>query len=180
MITGERLAEQAIKGGYLGKPYSEMDCQGFVERVIYDLGIRKPNGTAYNWRGSNSMYRNYFQWRGTKSECEKAFGRIPQGALVFKCRNDGGEKEKGYTDGLGNFYHVGMYVGSEQGNIINSTAGGVQFAKSMNGWSHVSLLSFIDYTGATVPGTGTKNRMLSLVKDMKKLIDEMEAVINEI
>ena len=100
MITGEQFAEKALTGGYIGIPYERLDCQGFVERVLADCGVRKPNGTVYDWRGSNAMYRNYFQWRGTVKECESKYGMIPQGALVFTRKTDGGEVEKGYHDGL--------------------------------------------------------------------------------
>lgn len=172
MITGERLAEQAVKGGYIGMPYSEVDCQAFVEKVISDLGIRKPDGTVYNWRGSNSMYRNYYSWRGTISECKTTFGIIPQGALIYKRKNDGGEKEKGYTDGLGNFYHVGIYIGDDDRMIIHSSGGGVQYATKLNGWTNITLLSFIDYTGKN-----DDNNIKDLINRIRADIDKLEGLI---
>ena len=57
--TGAAVAEQAKTGGYIGIPYSKLDCQAFVEQVLRDLGVRKPDGSVYNWRGSNSMFRNF-------------------------------------------------------------------------------------------------------------------------
>ena len=83
MVTGEQFAKQAVDGGYIGIPYSKLDCQGFVERVLADCGIRKPNGTVYDWRGSNSMYRNFQQWRGSIKEAEAAFGALPIGCLLY-------------------------------------------------------------------------------------------------
>ena len=55
MITGYAFAEQARSGSYNGIPYKQLDCQGFVERVLKDSGVRKPDGSVYNWRGSNHM-----------------------------------------------------------------------------------------------------------------------------
>ena len=172
MVTGEKLAVQAATGGYIGIPYEKLDCQGFVERVIADCGIRKPNGVPYNWRGSNSMYRNYYQWHGSIDLCKKSFGLIPQGALVFKMRNDDGEVEHGYTDGLGNFYHVGIYLGESGRMVIHSTTGGVQYAKSLSGWTHVSLLSMIDYTKSNVDNPGLTARLNNIFDEIEKLIKE--------
>ena len=149
MVTGEQFAEKAVNGNYIGIPYSKLDCQGFVERVLADCGVRKSNGTVYDWRGSNSMYRNYYQWRGTISECVKKFGFIPIGALVFTRKTDGGEKEKGYNDGLGNFVHVGIYVGDPHG-VIHSTTGGVQWSLNPSGgWTDIKM------EGTTISGTVT-------------------------
>ena len=107
-ISGKHLAQQAIRGNYVGIPYSKLDCQGFVEEVLKDCGVRKPDGTPYNWRGSNSMFRNHIRWRGTIEECQKKFGSIPQGAFVFLVKHDGDEQPKGYHDDLGNASHVGL------------------------------------------------------------------------
>lgn len=172
MITGEKLAEQAVNGGYIGIPYKKLDCQAFVEKVISDLGIRKPDGTVYNWRGSNAMYRNYYSWRGTIAECQKEYGIIPQGALIYKMKHDGGEKEKGYTDGLGNFYHVGIYIGNEYRVIMHSSTGGVQYANTLNCWTNISLLSFIDYTGKNAD-----NNIKDLINKIRADLDKLEGLI---
>ena len=47
--TGAAVAEQAQTGNYIGIPYSQLDCQGFVEKVLKDLGVRKNDGSVYNW-----------------------------------------------------------------------------------------------------------------------------------
>lgn len=172
MVTGERLAEQAINGNYIGIPYKKLDCQGLIEQIIKDCGIRKPDGTVYNWRGSNSMYRNFYQWRGTIAECEKIYGIIPQGCLLFTRKNDGGEVAKGYTDGLGNFTHVGLYLGAPHG-VIHSTTGGVQWGSYQDKrWSNISLLSFIDYTGKN-----TDNNIRDLINMIKSNINELERLV---
>lgn len=177
MLTGEQFAEKALTGGYIGIPYEKLDCQAFVERVLADCGVRKPNGTVFDWRGSNSMYRNYYQWRGTVKECETKFGMIPQGALVFTRKTDGGEVEKGYHDGLGNFSHVGIYVGSPHG-VIHSTTGGVQYGKFPDAkrWTNVSLLSMIDYTHQNVNNRSIKD----IINNIRGLLDVMEEIANDL
>ena len=44
-------------------PYSKLDCQAFVERILLDCGIR------HDWRGSNHMWRDALDcgavWRGS-------------------------------------------------------------------------------------------------------------------
>ena len=144
--TGQDIAEQAVTGNYIGTPYSKLDCQGFVEQVLKDLGVRKPDGSPYNWKGSNSMFRNYIRWRGTIDECIKKFGSIPKGAFVFLVEHDGGEVEKGYHDDLGNASHVGLYIGTSPNPCMDSQpTGGVQMRK-LNVFTHVGLMDMVDYS----------------------------------
>lgn len=172
MVTGEQFAKQAIDGGYIGIPYSKLDCQGFVERVLADCGIRKPNGTVYDWRGSNSMYRNFQQWRGSIKEAEAAFGALPIGCLLYTRKTDGGEKDKGYNDGLGNFAHVGIYLGEPHG-VIHSTTGGVQWGKYPDKrWNYCSLLAMLEY--------GCKNPDNEISDDIYKQIDIIQSALNNI
>lgn len=149
--TGQDIAEQAISGGYVGTPYAKLDCQGFVEQVLKDLGVRKPNGNPYNWRGSNSMWRNYVTWRGTIEECKKKFGEIPLGAFLFLLKWDGQEEEKGYTDGLGNASHVGLYIGTTPSPCMDSQVSrGVAYCK-LNVFTHVALMEMVDYYNEPTP-----------------------------
>lgn len=172
MVTGEQFAKQAIDGGYIGIPYEKLDCQGFVERVLADCGIRKPNGTVYDWRGSNSMYRNFQQWRGSIKEAEAAFGSLPIGCLLYTRKTDGGEKDKGYNDGLGNFSHVGIYLGEPHG-VIHSTTGGVQWGKYPDKrWNYCSLLAMLDY--------GCKNSDNVISDDIIKQLDIIQSAVNNI
>ena len=145
-ISGKALVKQAVTGGYLGTPYSKLDCQGFVEEVLKDCGVRKTDGTPYNWKGSNSMFRNFIQWRGTIAECRKKFGCIPEGAFMFLVTHDGGEVEKGYHDSLGNAKHVGLYTGMNDVYPCMDSQGdrGVDFCK-LNVFTHVGLMTMIDY-----------------------------------
>lgn len=170
MVTGDRFAEQAVNGGYIGIPYKKLDCQGFVERVLADCGVRKSDGTVYDWRGSNSMYRNYYSWRGTIAECKAKYGLIPPGALVFTRKTDGGEKEKGYTDGLGNFVHVGIYIKDGDQGVIHSTTGGVQWGKFPDKrWTNITLLSLLEYFGKN-----NDNEIAGIINNIRQELDKLE------
>ena len=149
--AGADVAEQAKTGGYLGIPYSKYDCQAFVEQVLKDLGVRRPDGNPYNWRGSNAMFRQEIRWRGTIDECIQKFGCIPLGAFVFKVKFDGGEAVRGYHDALGNATHVGLYVGGTPNPVMDSQpTGGIQYRK-LSIFTHVGLMSMIDYATAPEP-----------------------------
>ncbi len=140
--TGAEFAAQGAK--YIGTPYTEMDCQAFVERMLADVGVHK------DWKGSNAMYRD-MQWAGSVDECIAKFGRVPVGALLFIHAMDGGEVERGYHDGLGNASHVGVYTGVGKGAIHSSSSRGCvaesAFAgKSIpGGWNMVGLCREVDY-----------------------------------
>ena len=168
--TGQDVAEQAITGGYLGEPYSKYDCQAFVEQVLKDLGVRKPDGSPYNWRGSNSMFRNHIRWRGTIEECRKKFGTIPQGAFLFLVKHDGGEVEKGYHDDLGNASHVGLCIGKSEYPCMDSQpTGGVQ-CRELSVFTHVGLMEMIDYS--TTPEPAPEPDETEAVKAVYTLRDE--------
>lgn len=143
---GTDVARQALTGGYIGIPYSQLDCQGFVERVLYDTGIRKPDGSPYNWKGSNSMWRNYVKWKGTITECTRLYGEVPPGAFVFIIKNDGGEKDRGYYDGQGNATHVGLCVSPHDDLAVmdSQPTGGVQ-RRRLSLFNHVALMDMITY-----------------------------------
>ena len=163
--TGKDVAEQAITGGYIGEPYSKWDCQAFVEQVLKDLGVRKPDGTAYNWAGSNSMFRNHIKWRGTIDECRKKFGTIPEGAFLFIVKRDGKETERGYHDGLGNATHVGLYVGTSQLPVMDSQpTGGVQYRK-LSLFTHVGLMDMIDYYSEPDPMPTAELNAVRIIRD---------------
>lgn len=149
--TGKDMAEQAVTGGYVGIPYKKLDCQGFVEQVLKDLSVRKPDGTPYNWKGSNSMWRNHITWKGTIQECIDKFGEIPLGSFLFLLKWDGGEEERGYHDGLGNASHVGLYVGTAPLPVMDSQGNrGVDYCK-LNVFTHVGLMDMIDYYNEPEP-----------------------------
>lgn len=136
-VTGGEFALQAQSDKYTGVPYSKLDCQGFVEAVLKDSGVRKTDGSPYNWKGSNSMWRNALSWKGTIFECVSKFGHIPLGAWAFIVRDDGGEVERGYHDNEGNATHVGIYCRDGDEPIRDSTR-----TSSRDGVGYRSLKSF--------------------------------------
>lgn len=185
-VSGKTYAEQAQHVAYNKYSYDELDCQGFVEQVLKDLDVRKPDGTVYNWRGSNSMYRNYIDWRGTKDEAIEKFGGIPLGAFMFKVVHDGGEEEKGYHDGLGNACHVGIYCGGQlvrdstryknsSGQYVRNGVGDAEL-KSFN---MVGLMSMIDYDDETEYNEEVKE-LVSMIGDIRHTLDKMEVKIYEL
>ena len=80
---------------YLGRSYSEMDCQKFIEKCMADVGYKR------DLPGSNAWFRD-MTWTGTPEECVRQFGQIPKGALLFILEQDGREPAKYRGDGIGN------------------------------------------------------------------------------
>ena len=176
MVTGSAFAKQACSAKYDKLKYDNVDCQAFVEKVLYDSGCRKPDGAAYNWKGSNSMWRNALSWKGSISECIATFGAVPLGAWVFIVANDGGEKEKGYNDTEGNAKHVGIYVGDD--NTRDSTRGtkrdGVGY-RPLKDWNMVGLCKYLDYQKGNKDNN--LDRYLSIISEVRSLIDELERMV---
>ena len=134
-----------------------------MEEVAKDAGIRKPDGSLYNWKGSNAMWRQISGWRGTLAECRKEFGEIPLGAWVFIRKNDGGEKDRGYQDNLGNFTHVGIYCNLGGEPVRDSTRytgrDGVGY-RNLKSFTHVLLPDFINYSDGSLYTVETAARIL--------------------
>ena len=91
---------------YLGREYknNDFDCQDFVEHMMKAVGIMD------NLPGSNAWYRK-MTWVGSPEECNKKFGSIPKGALLYILKQDNGEPEKYKADKIGNASHIGVYTG---------------------------------------------------------------------
>ena len=150
-VTALSVSLQGEK--YLGTPYSEMDCQAFVEACLQDAGI------DINLAGSNAWYRA-MDWTGTPEECIALFGYIPVGAFLYIHAYDGGEPSY-YTDDLGNASHIGIYTGTDKGAMASSESKGCVVQSYFAGetmddsWNCVGLWRQLDY-GETV------NRLLQL------------------
>ena len=171
-ITGAAFAEQARSEKYTGVKYEQMDCQKFVETVLKDCGVRKPDGKPYDWKGVNSMWRNAFTWKGTIEEAKRVYGGIPIGAWMIHWVNDGGEKERGYNDGLGNAKHIGIYTGSP-GAVRDSTRTGKRDGvgyRDLSGFNYVCLPFMIDYQYDTLePITDLKPSQEEALKALETL-----------
>lgn len=121
----------------IGIPYSTLDCQAFVE-----FCLKKYAGISKNWRGSNDM------WRNAVHDKSENFDNVDVGEWVFSIKHDGNEPKR-YTDGV-NASHVGIYIGN--GEVIHSTAGGVQMDKIDNRkrWTHHAKANCLYYASEVV------------------------------
>ena len=140
-------AEQLSLAGdkYLGRSYSEMDCQAFVEKCMSDVGYDR------NLAGSNAWYRA-MSWVGTPEECLKVFGQIPKGAFLFILKDNGKEPDKYKKDGIGNASHIGLKTGRGDGAIHSSSSKGCVCTSKFQdktipngGWNRVGLLNVFTY-----------------------------------
>ena len=145
MVDGNKLGEVGFK--YLGVPYSQMDCQAFVEQCLRDCGLDK------NLAGSNAWFREVYK-NGvimTPEECIAQLGSIPKGAFLFILEQNGKEPEKYKPDGLGNASHIGIVTGRGEGAIHSSSSKGcVCESKFKNktisgGWNRVGLWDKVSY-----------------------------------
>ena len=133
---------------YIGRAYSEMDCQAFVEQCMSDCGLRE------DFAGSNTWYRHIMKngWVGSPEECIKEFGAIPKGALLFILEHDGKEPAQYRKDGIGNASHIGIVIQRHDGAIHSShSRGGVCYSTFKNktipngGWNRVGLYNKFTY-----------------------------------
>ena len=150
--TGESVAAAAVQAVSVGYTYDEMDCQAFVEHCA------RQAGGAMDYLGTNDMARRA-AWLGTLDEA-RAQGRLVPGAgLLIREETDANLPARYAGDGLGDFSHVGLYVGEnaltdvdKNGNarscdVVHSSAtmGRVAGSTLENGWTHVLWFSEIDY-----------------------------------
>ncbi len=141
-ISAAKMAEAGYR--YIGRPYSEMDCQAFVERCLKDVGI------DLNLPGSNAWYRR-MTWTGTPEECRIRFGFIPVGAFLYILKTDGQEPAKYRSDGIGNASHIGIYTGRGQGAINSSSSRGCVCESTFGGksikggWNRIGLWKELSY-----------------------------------
>lgn len=149
MVMASDLAEAGYK--YLGVPYSQMDCQAFVERCLADLGLHE------NLPGSNAWYRR-MSWVGSPEACKAAYGFIPPGAFLFILEHNGKEPEKYRKDGIGNASHIGIYTAMKKGAIHSSASRGCVAESEFHGktipnggWNRIGLWDQIDY-GRSISG----------------------------
>lgn len=168
--TGIEFAEAciAIKDRYY--KYSEMDCQGFMERGLMKLGVND------KWRGSNHMWREALSWKGTVEECIAKYGEIPVGAWLFTVKFDGGERKRGYNDSEGNASHVGCYTGQGKGAVHSSISSGgtteISFPHKL--WTHVGLCKCLDYNNEPADTTTQIRAGLSQIHNIVESL--MEAI----
>ena len=170
--TANQVARAATLAAHVGYTYDELDCQAFVEHCVRQAGGRM------DYLGTNDMARRA-AWLGTLDEA-RAQGRLVPGAgLLIREATEANLPARYAGDGLGDFSHVGLYVGEnaltdtdKNGrrracDVVHSSAtmGRVAGSTLQNGWTHALWFSEIDYAvtagagagagGANADGTGT-------------------------
>ena len=142
MVDAKQLARAGYT--YLGRLYSEMDCQELIERCLADCGLK------IDLAGSNTWYRR-MTWTGTPEECRATFGHIPVGAFLFMVYDTGKEPVKYRKDGIGDASHIGIYTGTGRGSIHSSYTKGCVIESTFKGksikdfWNRVGLWDQISY-----------------------------------
>ena len=169
--TANQVAQAATLAAHVGYTYDELDCQAFVEHCVRQAGGRM------DYLGTNDMARRA-AWLGTLDEA-RAQGRLVPGAgLLIREATEANLPARYAGDGLGDFSHVGLYVGEnaltdtdKNGrrracDVVHSSAtmGRVAGSTLQNGWTHTLWFSEIDYavtagagagaSGANADGTG--------------------------
>ena len=141
LVTGQRIA------------YSALDCQAFVEKCINDCG------GSLRAAGSNDMVRNHCAWLGTLENARAEGKLVPGVGLLIHEDSEAVLPAKYRGDGLGDFSHVGLYVGanaltdadrngqSRRCDAAHSSAsmGRVAGSTLANGWTHVMLFREVAY-----------------------------------
>ena len=158
---GESVAAAAVQAVSVGYTYDEMDCQAFVEHCARQAGGRM------DYLGTNDMARRA-AWLGTLDEA-RAQGRLVPGAgLLIREATEANLPARYTGDGLGDFSHVGLYVGEnaltdtdKNGrrracDAVHSSAtmGRVAGTTLQNGWTHALWFSEIDYAVTAGAGAG--------------------------
>ena len=181
--TGKQYADLAKDPKYNKLKYADADCQAYCELVLKDLGIRQPNGKPYNWKGSNDMARNAVSWIGTKDEAIRQFGSIPLGSWAFIWENKTGkERERGYTDGMGNFSHIGIYIGN---NIVRDSTrykgsdgkyvrDGVA-DRNISAFNRIGLCKLLDF--GQIPEYNNHDKCMSIMAEIRNLLSELERLV---
>lgn len=159
--TANQVARAATLAAHVGYTYDELDCQAFVEHCVRQAGGRM------DYLGTNDMARRAI-WLGTLDEA-RAQGRLVPGAgLLIREATEANLPARYAGDGLGDFSHVGLYVGEnaltdtdKNGrrracDVVHSSAtmGRVAGSTLQNGWTHALWFSEIDYAVTAGAGAG--------------------------
>ena len=123
------------------------------------------------------MWRSALSWRGTVAEAVQKFGTVPPGAWVFILKWDGGEKDRGYTDGEGNASHVGIYIG---GGVVRDSTRSTKTkrdgvgSRSINDFNMVGLCKYLDYNSEIV---NNKDQIRSIIDLIENKLREMRELL---
>ena len=127
----QTIADRAKQALTEGIRYINMDCIGFVRYILGECG--RPFKTA----GVNTGVRDGVF--GTLLPITKETS-LKAGCLLFAHNFNGGEPEKYRNDGIGDYEHIGIYVGD--GDCVHSSAsrGCVIRSAITNYWTHYSIM----------------------------------------
>jgi cell wall-associated NlpC family hydrolase len=168
-------------------PYSQMDCITFVQTVWRDIQavsssdtLCSPLGTNTLWRTNTNQYPNLVKtfnttspdnqnpcpvlwYKDTITNCISAYGEIPAGTLLLHQISEAGPPAipaQYAGDGVGNFAHIGIYVGNNEvmqsgGRDSGSVPGGGvhKSAYDSSAWNYAAFVVYVDPTGSG-PGPG--------------------------
>lgn len=168
-------------------PYSQMDCITFVQTVWRDIQavsssdtLCSPLGTNTLWRTNTNQYPNLVKtfnttspdnqnpcpvlwYKDTITNCISAYGEIPAGTLLLHQISESGPPAipaQYAGDGVGNFAHIGIYVGNNEvmqsgGRDSGSVPGGGvhKSAYDSSAWNYAAFVVYVDPTGSG-PGPG--------------------------
>lgn len=156
---GKSVAAAAVQAVGVGYTYDEMDCQAFVEHCV------KQAGGSMDYSGSNDMARKAV-WLGTLENAKASGKLVPGAGMLIHEDTEANLPAKYLGDGLGDFSHVGLYVGEnaltdtdKNGqkracDVVHSSysMGRVAGSTLKNGWTHVMWFPEIDYGMDVQPG----------------------------
>ena len=126
-----------------GASKGAVDCSGAFTYWYKQAG-------GYMYHGSNTMWRKYSTEKGKIG----SINLVP-GMAVYKWRDDGKEPSQYQDDGIGNFYHVGLYIGNNKVVEAKGTKSGVVYS-DVSTWTHASRQKGTDYDLSEV-GSGNSN-----------------------
>ena len=174
-VTGEQFAQYALayNGQYM--PYDQYDCIGYVNKVWQDIPAASgslPTGTNTIWRSTRTynttspLNQNpcpVLWYKDTLSNCIARYNGIPTGTLLFHQISEAGPPpipDQYAGDGIGNFVHVGIYVGNNQvmqsggRDSASVPGGGVHLSTyDSSAWNYAAFVVWVNPIG-TSPGPG--------------------------
>lgn len=128
-----------------GASEGAVDCSGAFTYWYNKAG-------SFMYHGSNTMWRKYTTLKGKIGSID-----LVPGMAVFKMRQDGKEPDQYKGDSLGNFYHVGLYIGDGKVIEAQSTKTGV-VTSCISSWGYAARLKYTEYDmseGGEYPTRGT-------------------------
>lgn len=130
-ITLDQLADAAIAALGMGITYEDEKCDKFVRNSFARAG-----GKMDTYAGSNDMFRRACTKIVPLQDAVKS-GELRRGWLLFIRDFDDEEPRQYQGDGLGNAWHVGIYTGPGDPEVMHSSAsrGGVAASTLKNAWN---------------------------------------------